>query len=699
MLRSITTGLGLLLFPVLALAVGNPLNLTPGVASTITLGPVATLSAFNTSTGSLDISYTNSDLTTRTYVVRLPSGFDANNATKKYGLITYIDAGSPHTFPTSYAAALDAHDLIWIGGNGIDNAQPVMLRRGVAIMGAFRLMELYPIDPARVYASGLSGGSRTANDLAYLRSDFFHGFIGRVGSSLPARIPGWQTAGSNSNVGNFDADYEYMSVNSAYPAVVLPAYFRTALMTQYGDFRRSEQLAVYRYGHLNHGNKVRLVMRPGGHSDEIGPSFTDAVNFLYHPLADVIWDRFENGNLATNSESSGKVIAGSGFTVLAGTVSETTYSYNASAQGVLRLTGDGAAVRANDTFAWQDTAGIILDASLRAETAAGQNQQIGLHIIPANAPETFPANQPGFHLYWGYGQPYRAELVTADGTRKTLATWQHTATHPMNLGTTVVSPQAGEGTVTEKTFWQNNNSAPDYAGRIQAFRGEDVRLVLNSVGFQLTFNRPAVNLTTAYTGKVVTATTDPVTTNPNESFPIILQGFWNEVETAAVNALPAGNWKLVLTNDALVSGQATGNALVDEIHLVAASAPTALQNWRALQFGTVANTGTAADTADPDGDGVSNLLEYALGTSPTSAASVSLPTAQVSGSRLQISFQRALSDVTYHVEASSDLSPGSWSVIATNPGTVGQKVTVTDTVDLPTTPPQSRFLRLRVTAP
>ena len=237
------------------------------------------------------------------------------------------------------------------------------------------------------------------------------------------------------------------------------------------------------------------------------------------------------------------------------------------------------------------------------------------------------------------------------------------------------------------------------AGRIQAFRGEDVRLVLNSVGFQLTFNRPAVNLTTAYTGKVVTATTDAITTNPNESFPIILQGFWNEVETAAVNALPAGNWKLVLTNDALVSGQATGNALVDEIHLVAASAPTALQNWRALQFGTVANTGTAADTADPDGDGVSNLLEYALGTSPTSAASVSVPTAQVSGSRLQISFQRALSDVTYHVEASSDLSPGSWSVIATNPGTVGQKVTVTDTVDLPAAPPPRRFLRLRVTAP
>ncbi len=550
----------------------NPLSLTPGVSANVTLGQLSNLSAFNTSTGSADISYSNTDLATRSYVVRLPAGFDAANPSKKYGIVTYIDSGTPHSFPASYAAALDAHDVIWIGGHGIDNTQATNLRRGVAIMGAFRMSELYNIDPARVYVSGLSGGGRTASDLAYLRSDFFHGFIGRVGSSIPAVIPGFQTAGTSSAVGNYDADYEIMGT-ATFPSVVLPSYFRVALMSQYGDFRRAENLAIYRYGHLNHGNTARMVMRPGGHSDEVGPSFTEAMDFLYHPLVDVIWDRFENANPGVNAQSGNKVVAGTGFTAVSGNVTETSYSYNSSTHGVLRLSGGGAAAESKDTFTWQNVSGILLDARLRAETAAGQNQQIGVHIVPAAASGS-AASQPGFHVYWCYGQPYRAEIVGADGTRKTLATWQHAATHPMSLTASVTSPQAGEGTVTEKTFW-NAATAPDYAGRTQAFRGEDMRIVLNSVGFQLTFNRPAGNLTTSYAG-VVTATTDAVTTDPNETFPILLQGFWSGVETALVNALPTGNYKLVLTNDAVTVGQAVGNAVVDEIHLVGPSgAPAA----------------------------------------------------------------------------------------------------------------------------
>jgi hypothetical protein len=217
----VLAGLGNLAYAV------DPLGLTPGVAASKVLGQIQTPGNFNTSIAASDISYSNADLATRTYVVRLPSGYDENNPAKKYGLVTYIDAGDVHSFPASYAAALDAHDVIWIGGNGIGNPQSVNLRRGVAIMGAFRMRELYPaIDPARIYGSGLSGGSRTVNDLTYLRSDFFRGFIGRVGSSLPAIIPNWECAGTNST--NADADYEYMSVNAADPSVVLPPYFRSA---------------------------------------------------------------------------------------------------------------------------------------------------------------------------------------------------------------------------------------------------------------------------------------------------------------------------------------------------------------------------------------------------------------------------------------------------------------------------------------
>ncbi len=137
----------------------------------------------------------------------------------------------------------------------------------------------------------------------------------------------------------------------------------------------------------------------------------------------------------------------------------------------------------------------------------------------------------------------------------------------------------------------------------------------------------------------------------------------------------------------------TGNTVVLGGYL----AHTAREGWRLRHFGSTGTTGSAADTADFDGDGVSNLLEYALDTDPSSAASVSVPTPQVSGLRLQVSFLRARSDVTYHIEVSSDLSANSWTLLATNPGTVGQSVTVSDTVDLPSATPPRRFLRLRVT--
>ncbi len=125
---------------------------------------------------------------------------------------------------------------------------------------------------------------------------------------------------------------------------------------------------------------------------------------------------------------------------------------------------------------------------------------------------------------------------------------------------------------------------------------------------------------------------------------------------------------------------------------------TPLDAWRFAAFGTDLNTGTAADTADFDFDGVANLMEYALGTTPTNAASATAPIAVILNQRLQLTFLRARPDVTYIVEASSNLSPGSWTTLATNPGSVGQSVTVIDTVEIPTAYPPHRFLRLRVTS-
>lgn len=121
---------------------------------------------------------------------------------------------------------------------------------------------------------------------------------------------------------------------------------------------------------------------------------------------------------------------------------------------------------------------------------------------------------------------------------------------------------------------------------------------------------------------------------------------------------------------------------------------SALAAWRQTHFDTTENTGDASDLSDPDQDGLPNLVEYALNSSPTSAADARHPAVHVADSRLQITFLRARTDVTYIVEASSDLS--AWTLIATNPGTVSLNtpVTVADGVSLTDQP--RRFLRLRV---
>ncbi len=126
------------------------------------------------------------------------------------------------------------------------------------------------------------------------------------------------------------------------------------------------------------------------------------------------------------------------------------------------------------------------------------------------------------------------------------------------------------------------------------------------------------------------------------------------------------------------------------------SSVTELQAWRQTYFNTTANSGDAANTADPDGDGQSNLLEYALGTTPTASNALAVTVAR-SGDFLTLSFNH-IGDTTlvYMIEASDDLV--TWSTVRTYPefSTTGG-ATYTDTVSFATQ--ARRFLRLVVTTP
>jgi hypothetical protein len=191
--------------------------------------------------------------------------------------------------------------------------------------------------------------------------------------------------------------------------------------------------------------------------------------------------------------------------------------------------------------------------------------------------------------------------------------------------------------------------------------------------------------------------------------------------------LPPG---LTLSSGGVLSGTATsavsGNFPNITVTASNGTPPDAQQTFSLAAVTQVANylasfglTGSnAALTFDYDFDGISNLMEYALGLDPTVANPAGLPIATIknySGTNyLSMTFTRSsvATDLTYTVQGSSNLI--NWSDLASSVGgapTTGAgfvsetgaapliTVEVRDTVPSDGTPGLKRFMRLKVTAP
>lgn len=151
----------------------------------------------------------------------------------------------------------------------------------------------------------------------------------------------------------------------------------------------------------------------------------------------------------------------------------------------------------------------------------------------------------------------------------------------------------------------------------------------------------------------------------------------------------AGEYDVVVTNSGgnVTSASATVTVL------------TPLQFWRLTHFGSIADTGAAAADADPDGDGLSNLLEYALGLDPATASGGGDLTVGVADGNWTYSFARPSdrSDLTYVVEVSTDLV--NWSTAGVTLSLVSDTGGVaTYRATYPTASADKLFFRLKVTA-
>lgn len=127
-----------------------------------------------------------------------------------------------------------------------------------------------------------------------------------------------------------------------------------------------------------------------------------------------------------------------------------------------------------------------------------------------------------------------------------------------------------------------------------------------------------------------------------------------------------------------------------------------IEVWRAGVFGADANDPLiAGDEADPEGDGLVNLIEYALGLDPLAADGggalvlESVTLGDETYLRLTVKRKAVVADATFVVEATSNLDAASWSagevvIELENPTTL----TARDTV--PVSAAVARFLRLKI---
>ena len=122
--------------------------------------------------------------------------------------------------------------------------------------------------------------------------------------------------------------------------------------------------------------------------------------------------------------------------------------------------------------------------------------------------------------------------------------------------------------------------------------------------------------------------------------------------------------------------------------------------WRIENFGANANTPAAADNGDWDGDGIQNLVEYALALDPKIADRTALPVTIITSGYLSISFvpNSTATDVNYIVESSTNLVEWGTADVTTVKASDGNPPgLLTFRYRFPVSQSEQAFLRLRVT--
>lgn len=188
-----------------------------------------------------------------------------------HGLFIWISPNDQCALPGDWEKVLADKKLIFIGALKSGNNRETTDRMQLAITANDQMRQLYNIDPARVYISGHSGGSRVASMLAVAYADMFSGAVCFMGVNFF-----FPTQAKDGTL--YEARY------IPHPEIAMQAQneSRIVLVTGSKDFNLDNTTAIYEQGFkANEFKHVTLFNIPGqGHGAPDKSWFKKALDYL-----------------------------------------------------------------------------------------------------------------------------------------------------------------------------------------------------------------------------------------------------------------------------------------------------------------------------------------------------------------------------------------------------------------------------------
>ena len=407
------------------------------------------------------------------------------------------------------------------------------------------------------------------------------------------------------------------------------------------------------------------------------------------------------------------------------------------------LTLSSAGVLSGTPTTAGDYPGIVITASNGIGTAPTQTISITVHQAPAITSGAAPAGVLGVaysHSFTATGSP-APTFSTSDtlpagltlspagvlsGTPSATGTFSGTVTATNVAGTSeqafsiVINevpaftngppPNSGTvGTAYNFSFTASGAPAPTFAvtaGALPAGLSLSTAGVIS--GTPTTAGGPFTGTVTASNGIGTPATQDFSITIAKGTAEVTLVGALVQTYDGTAKSLTASSTPGGLQIDITYGGSATAPAdhgsyavaaVVNDDNWQGSASGTlvisgqAVASWRTQHFtAQEILDGLAADDGDPDGDGLKNLAEYALGMNPRVRGAAPAPVVDANGLTLTFTRPKNLPDVTYAAESTDNLS--GWNPVVLEVITDGPVQTVRARDTLSSGDPSRRIMRL-----